>query len=272
MLVLGLGLGMVMQVLVLATQNAVSYDQLGVATSGATLFRSIGGSLGTAVLGAVFTAKLTHGLQAHVGRPAAFTDALQLVFTVGTVVVLMAFVLSWLIQEKPLRQTVETSAGVGESFGAPNDTDSLREITRGLARLVGRERTLQFVEGAAGRAGVDVAPGAAWFLLRAPAPEQIAEIRTLPHVDPAGFDAAVAEVRERGWYDGGGVTPAGYGVRDRLVAARASCLHELIDDWEPDRYPELDPLLRRRTDRRVPVPRQLVRLPGESDLNRKDTR
>jgi len=245
MLVLGLGLGLVMQVLVLATQNAVPYDQLGVATSGATLFRSIGGSLGTAVLGAIFTAKLTDGLEAHLARPAAFTDALQLVFTVATVVVLVAFALSWLIQEKPLRQTVETSVGVGESFGAPHDTDSLREITRGLARLVGRERTLQFVEGAAARAGVDVAPGAGWFLLRAPAPEQIVEIRALPHVDPAGFDAALTEVRERGWYDGDGVTPAGDAVRDRLVVARASCLHELIDDWEPDRYPELDPLLRR---------------------------
>ena len=52
MFVLGLGLGMVMQVLVLAVQNAVEYRDLGSATSGATLFRSIGGSLGTAVLGA----------------------------------------------------------------------------------------------------------------------------------------------------------------------------------------------------------------------------
>ena len=54
MFVLGLGLGMVMQVLVLAVQNAVDYSDLGVATSGATLFRSIGGSVGTAMLGAVF--------------------------------------------------------------------------------------------------------------------------------------------------------------------------------------------------------------------------
>ena len=46
MFVLGLGLGMVMQVLVLAVQNAVPYDMLGVATSGATLFRSIGGRSG----------------------------------------------------------------------------------------------------------------------------------------------------------------------------------------------------------------------------------
>ena len=46
MFVLGLGLGLVMQVLVLAVQNAVPYNELGVATSGATLFRSIGGSFG----------------------------------------------------------------------------------------------------------------------------------------------------------------------------------------------------------------------------------
>ena len=50
---------MVMQVLVIAVQNAVEYRDLGVATSGATLFRLIGGSLGTAVLGAIFATRLT---------------------------------------------------------------------------------------------------------------------------------------------------------------------------------------------------------------------
>src|SRR5215213_8501082 len=64
MLVLGLGLGLVMQVLVLAVQNAVPYSMLGVATSGSTLFRSIGGSLGTAVLGAVFSGRLAGDLPA----------------------------------------------------------------------------------------------------------------------------------------------------------------------------------------------------------------
>ena len=57
MFVLGLGLGMVMQVLVLAVQNAVDYSDLGVATSGATLFRSIGGSVGTAILGSIFASR-----------------------------------------------------------------------------------------------------------------------------------------------------------------------------------------------------------------------
>ena len=68
MFVFGIGLGLVMQVLVLAVQNSVPYEQLGVATSSATLFRSIGGSLGTAILGAIFANRLTSELAA--GGPA----------------------------------------------------------------------------------------------------------------------------------------------------------------------------------------------------------
>ena len=81
MFVMGLGLGLVMQVLVLAVQNAVGYNELGVATSGATLFRSMGGSLGTAALGAVFTARLTatcnrrgSSTRRYIG---SFTDAID---------------------------------------------------------------------------------------------------------------------------------------------------------------------------------------------------
>src|SRR5204862_949850 len=62
MLLLGLGLGLVMQVLVIAVQNAVDYRDLGVATSGAILFRLIGGSVGTALLGALFAARLSRHL------------------------------------------------------------------------------------------------------------------------------------------------------------------------------------------------------------------
>jgi MFS family permease len=55
---LGMGLGMVMQVLILAVQNSVDFKYMGVATSGATLFRSIGGSIGVAAFGALFTNQL----------------------------------------------------------------------------------------------------------------------------------------------------------------------------------------------------------------------
>jgi MFS family permease len=62
MMILGLGLGMVMQVLVLAAQNAVDYRLLGVATSGVTLARQIGGSIGVSIFGAIFTNRLSHEL------------------------------------------------------------------------------------------------------------------------------------------------------------------------------------------------------------------
>ena len=62
MLVLGMGLGGVMQVLVIIVQNGVPHSELGVATSGATFFRSIGGSFGTAIFGAIFSNVLISNL------------------------------------------------------------------------------------------------------------------------------------------------------------------------------------------------------------------
>src|SRR5206468_6949260 len=62
MAVVGVGLGLVMQVLVLAVQNAVSYRDLGTATSVSTFFRSIGGSFGVAIFGTVFNNTLKHNL------------------------------------------------------------------------------------------------------------------------------------------------------------------------------------------------------------------
>ena len=254
MLILGLGLGMVMQVLVLAVQNAVPYDMLGVATSGATLFRSIGGSLGTAVLGAIFSGRLVAEQAAGEGEVPAFTDALDLVFLVATAIVAVAFVLSWFIPERPLRKTVES--GVGEALGGPVDTDSVRELTRALSRAVGRERTLQFMAGVVERAGVHLSPGASWALLRLGAPESpsVADLAALPDVRSDGLAAAVGELRDDDLLAGERVTPEGMALRERLVAARTEGLRELISDWEPDRYPELDPLLRRLADELAPVP------------------
>lgn len=60
--VFGIGLGLVMQIVVLVAQNAVPFDQVGTATSTNNYFREVGGSLGTAVFGAFFTARLTDRL------------------------------------------------------------------------------------------------------------------------------------------------------------------------------------------------------------------
>ncbi|MDP3984341.1 MAG: MDR family MFS transporter, partial [Acidimicrobiia bacterium] len=62
MLALGLGMGLVIQVLVIAVQNAVTAADLGVATSSASFFRSLGGSFGTALFGAILTTRLSYHL------------------------------------------------------------------------------------------------------------------------------------------------------------------------------------------------------------------
>jgi EmrB/QacA subfamily drug resistance transporter len=68
MAVLGVGMGMTMQVLLLAAQNSVAYSELGVATSLAAFSRSIGGSVGVAMFGTVFNNRLAHNLPTEIAK------------------------------------------------------------------------------------------------------------------------------------------------------------------------------------------------------------
>jgi len=193
MFILGLGLGMVMQVLVLAVQNAVGYADLGVATSGATLFRSIGGSLGTAVLGAIFSNRLSSELKSvlpasaighlsggsqvspnaiarlpstlRTGYLHSFTSSLNTVFEVAAAIAVVAFALSWFIRQLPLRETVATD-DLSDTFAAPRHTDSAAMIVNQIGRLDSREGAREIMRRVALRAGVDLEPAACWLLAR----------------------------------------------------------------------------------------------------------
>jgi MFS family permease len=152
MFVLGLGMGMVMQVLVVAVQNAVPYSQLGVATSTATFFRTIGGAFGVSVLGAVFNTGLLSQLRAHASaaqlkvlsggnvtaNPAqinhlpaaqravfvdAFSHALHTVFLVAVPIAVLAVVLSLIMKEIPLRLTAGTGSGDAAGGSGPDGAD-----------------------------------------------------------------------------------------------------------------------------------------------------
>ncbi|HEY0700289.1 MAG TPA: MDR family MFS transporter [Micromonospora sp.] len=72
MVVIGIGLGLCMQSLILAAQNAVDRRDLGAGTSTATFFRSLGGSFGVAILGAVLSSRLAQGLSERL--PAALAQ------------------------------------------------------------------------------------------------------------------------------------------------------------------------------------------------------
>jgi EmrB/QacA subfamily drug resistance transporter len=279
MFVLGLGLGMVMQVLVLAVQNAVDYQDLGVATSGATLFRSIGGSVGTAVLGSIFSNRLSSELAASLpagasralgsgsarGNPAAiaklppaihhvyltaFANALGTVFAVAAGIAAVAFLLSWLLQQRPLRESVAASSGIGESFAIPKQTDSLAEASRSLSALVGRTERREMIERLAERAGVELSAGACWLLVRV-LEDPAADIPALcaAFAIPAEVgERALAELEQRGLVTppAGGtraVTPEGTRIAARLIEERRATLARRCAEWSPEQHDELADLL-----------------------------
>ena len=197
MFVLGVGIGASFQVLVIAVQNAVDYSELGVATSGTTFFRSIGGSFGTAVFGAVFANALPgnlaaslHGLRLprgitassgaspavlahlppslHAAYVAGYAATLRMVFLVATPIAGVAFLLSWTLKEVPLR-TSTTSPDPADSL-APTARPAVRtsdqEMERALTVLLSKERRHHVYERLVTESGFAGPPRAAWLLMR----------------------------------------------------------------------------------------------------------
>jgi EmrB/QacA subfamily drug resistance transporter len=275
MLVVGLGLGLVMQVLVLAIQNDVDYRDLGVATAGATFFRSIGGCFGVAICGAIFSNRLAHELAKIPGLPKAaasgevtggsvaqlptalraefvqaYSDALTTIFLVCAPVAALAFVLAWLLPERPLRRTIEAT-GVGEAFAAPKHHDPRAEIERVLSTLARRDSRQRILERIVERAGLDLTARQCWVLARVgeSEPTDAAAIAEARGVDPERVAARIGELRERHYVEGPDdavvLTATGRDAFDRLVAARRARLAELLDGWSPEQETELAELLTR---------------------------
>jgi EmrB/QacA subfamily drug resistance transporter len=102
LILFGIGFGMVSQILTVALQNAVERRDLGIATASANLVRSLGGSIGVAVFGAVFAGRLDRQPGEVAGLdPAAVADALQPVFLVAAPFALAGFLVVLLLRETP---------------------------------------------------------------------------------------------------------------------------------------------------------------------------
>ncbi len=199
MFVLGAWLGMVTQVLVIAVQNAVSYRDLGTATSGATYFRTIGSSVGVAVFGTVFSGRLTSELRVSVPSSAqgacapdaldastvalrrcppevqswfidAYAAALHVVFLWAVPVAALGFLLTWLLPEVELRTATRTGdadtarQAAGSTFGLGSARTSLEELRLILWRRVGKQDPLRVYELVA--RGTDLSPAESWMVTR----------------------------------------------------------------------------------------------------------
>ena len=278
--VLGFGLGLIIQVLVIAVQNSADYTDLGAATSGATFFRTIGGSFGVSIFGAVFANRLTSqmasalrgirlpagfnsatatsnpqalkALPADIRNPVihAYTLALQPVFLIAVPLALVAFVLAWFLREVPLRAAAAGAADIGEGLGATGPgRSSVDEVERALSRLAGADIRRRGYERLAVLAGLDLPAGSCWVLTRLAkrgpiAGAELAEMAgvSVDHGKPY-VDRLVAEgmvVRDNGMLR---LTPAGHAAADRLFAARREGLRELLADWSPEQHAELADML-----------------------------
>ena len=161
LLVLGAGIGLSMQVLVLIVQNTSNFADLGVATSGVTFFRTIGSSFGAAIFGSLFVNFLNHRMApalAASGAPAsavsspaalhhqphdvaapivaAYADSLTQVFLCAAPVALVGFVLALFLREVPLRDIHNSASDLGDGFGMPTTDSSERLLENAIARML----------------------------------------------------------------------------------------------------------------------------------------
>ncbi len=253
MFVLGVGLGMVMQVLVIVVQNAVQYRDLGAATSGVTFFRSIGSSFGVAIFGAIFSNDLAANMRSvptgtsaaeHLAYVHAYAAALQPVFFAAGCIGAIAFALSWLIPELPLRQTTRVP-DTGEVYAIPADRTSAQELERALAVLANREGRLQTYRRLAELAGVDLDPAACWLIRGVGQSEPVSATQLAQRLATSvtRLQPALDELERRGYIGRDGETlallDAGAAAYRRLVDAREQGLETLLRGWPAEQQLEM---------------------------------
>ena len=280
MFVVGLGLGFVMQVLILAVQNAVEYRDLGVATASATLFRSMGGTIGVPIFGAIFTnqlagklAQLPAGAAAQIpaqlgpgsiaGLPDAtrtayidaYANSLHPVFELAALLALTAFAFTWWLQERPLRQTV-ADQNIGDSFASPRDPASLDELEERLGTLSRRENRYRIYKRVAEIAGLQLGPKATWLLLRLDDQPPFTAEETAARFDlpVARITPLLTELANEGLIQQAGEPPgtfvlseAGIAAATTIHDARRRQLEQFLEGWQPEQQPEVLQLLERFT-------------------------
>jgi hypothetical protein len=161
LIILGAGIGLSMQVLVLIVQNTSNFEDLGVATSGVTFFRTIGSSFGAAIFGSLFSNFLKgrlgpalaaggvpasavaspealhrqpHGVAAPI--VAAYADSLTQVFLCAAPVALLGFILALFLREVPLRDIHNSAVDLGDGFGMPTTDSPERLLENAIARML----------------------------------------------------------------------------------------------------------------------------------------
>lgn len=165
--ILGLGLGMLMQNLVLAVQNTVSARDIGTASASVAFFRSVGGAIGVSVLGAILGNRVQElaaqgfaaaGISGAGGSGAtldladmpapvrdimraAYGDATAEIFLIAAAIAVVALVAVLLITERPLRRTVDVQSAARPAEAPQGPAGSCHEARREEQRFEPRQES-----------------------------------------------------------------------------------------------------------------------------------
>ncbi|WP_067701784.1 MDR family MFS transporter [Nocardia jejuensis] len=271
MLVLGLGIGLAMQVLTIAVQNSVPYSDLGTATSGVTFFRTIGSAFGTTVFGTLYTNQIGPNLGAALVQtkvppdtaqnpellrrlPAeqagpiidAYATSIDYVFRWVVPVAVLGFVIAWFLKEVPLRDSARADASnVGDGFAVPDSSDRAVQLERSVAKILRKLRDNAVPDsGILAAAGSSLSRDEAWalgqvrFFHRLRGSVTAADIARTHFVPPEVVDPVFAKAERDGLVlrDGDRLTLTGKGTReiDRVRTAWRGWLENQLDDWDLD--------------------------------------
>jgi DNA-binding MarR family transcriptional regulator len=166
------------------------------------------------------------------------------VFVVAACIAALGFLLTLLLPDRPLRDTVEAS-GPRDHFAVPRGDDSLGELQHALSVLGHRDTRKKLYEQMAREAGIDLPALEAWTLARVEegvAGPADALARRLD-VEPERISGALVELERRslvapagGWY---ATTPQGTALFERLVALRRERLAGMLGNLSPERHEEV---------------------------------
>ena len=188
--ILGTGIGLCMQVLILIVQNTSSFSDLGVATSGVTFFRTIGSSFGAAIFGSLFanflddrigpalaaggappaaaqSPQVLHRLPHDVAAPivGAYADSLGLVFLCAAPVAFVGFIVALLLKEVPLREMDAVAVDLGEGFGMPSSEPPEKVLEIAIGRMMRQLPEIR-LRNIAGKPGCELDVARLWALIQ----------------------------------------------------------------------------------------------------------
>jgi EmrB/QacA subfamily drug resistance transporter len=233
LLVLGAGIGLIMQILTLVVQNTVEYSDLGTATSGVTFFRTLGGSFGASIMGSIFsnglktrlpaalaTAKvppaaiaspeLLQKLPAQARDPivTAYAQSLQHVFLFAVPIAVVGLVVAFFLPQVTMRGVARVS-GAGDGFAIPEGSDNEHQLANVVGQILRRDNRSAMTQVLA-RSGSRLDVAMAWGVMGVSIGEQVsgAAVRGTDVEDRIGVPPGVL----RPFYDE--IVTAGYLSRD----------------------------------------------------------